>query len=224
MSQETQNRGGCASWFKWIIGVIIALLAAGGGIVALLNYIDPPTNYEATRIAQNDLENNLEDWINFSPQSLSGDPQEATLQGLDAIDFETGHISAAPSQTDRDWDLQFGCWPENMESLRVFEGVSWFEYGTANFESIKYRDIRDANFAAQKHAQTGYFDLYYLHKGNVPADGFIYLFKTLDDHVVKFQIVGYELVDSNPLVCRNISIRYEAFPVVADPPRPVSGG
>ena len=113
MSQETQNRGGCASWFKWIIGVIIALLAAGGGIVALLNYIDPPTNYEATRIAQNDLENNLEDWINFSPQSLSGDPQEATLQGLDAIDFETGHISAAHSQTDRDWDLQFGCWPDS---------------------------------------------------------------------------------------------------------------
>jgi hypothetical protein len=27
-----------AEWFKWVIGVIIALLAAGGGIVALLQY------------------------------------------------------------------------------------------------------------------------------------------------------------------------------------------
>lgn len=30
------------NWFKWIIGTLITLLAAGGGIVALLTYFNPP--------------------------------------------------------------------------------------------------------------------------------------------------------------------------------------
>lgn len=44
MSVGSNNSQGCAvwlaSWFKWLIGTIIALLAAGSGIVALLNYFN----------------------------------------------------------------------------------------------------------------------------------------------------------------------------------------
>ncbi len=41
MSAGSSGSDGCASWFKWLVGVLIALLAAGSGIVALLNYFTP---------------------------------------------------------------------------------------------------------------------------------------------------------------------------------------
>jgi len=31
-----------ADWFKWVVGITISLLAAGGGIVAILNYVNSP--------------------------------------------------------------------------------------------------------------------------------------------------------------------------------------
>lgn len=34
MSNSTSNHGGCAGWFKWIVGSFIALLGASGGIAA----------------------------------------------------------------------------------------------------------------------------------------------------------------------------------------------
>lgn len=43
------HREGCAGWFKWIVGTIVGLLGAGGGIVALISLVDandpppPPT-------------------------------------------------------------------------------------------------------------------------------------------------------------------------------------
>lgn len=42
MARYSSDSQGCADWFKWLVGIVVALLAAGGGIVALLNYIDPP--------------------------------------------------------------------------------------------------------------------------------------------------------------------------------------
>lgn len=42
MTDNRTNREGCAGWFKWIIGTFIALLGAGGGIVALLSIGKPP--------------------------------------------------------------------------------------------------------------------------------------------------------------------------------------
>jgi hypothetical protein len=42
MAGNSDTSNGCAGWFKWAIGALIALLAAGGGIVALLNYINRP--------------------------------------------------------------------------------------------------------------------------------------------------------------------------------------
>jgi hypothetical protein len=42
MSRNTNNSKGCGSWLQWLVGILIALLAAGGGIVALLGYINQP--------------------------------------------------------------------------------------------------------------------------------------------------------------------------------------
>ena len=41
MTDRRVNREGCAGWFKWIVGTFIALLGAGGGIVALINIGQP---------------------------------------------------------------------------------------------------------------------------------------------------------------------------------------
>ena len=42
MADNRTNREGCAGWFKWIVGTFIALLGAGGGIVALMSLGQPP--------------------------------------------------------------------------------------------------------------------------------------------------------------------------------------
>jgi hypothetical protein len=150
----------------------------------------------------------------FSPAPITSN--ETTLRGLDRIDLETGLVSAAPA-ADRPWDLLFGCWPESRESLRALDGVSWFEKGVANFDAIPYRDLRDANYAAPTNPETGYPDLYFAHMSNVPGKGYTFYIKTPEGNVAKLQITGYELVDNNPAVCRNMSIRYEVFPVVSGP-------
>lgn len=41
MTHDSSSSEGCASWFKWLIGIVVAVLAAGSGIVALLNYLNP---------------------------------------------------------------------------------------------------------------------------------------------------------------------------------------
>ncbi len=42
MSRGSNSSEGCSGLAKWLVGTFIALLAAGGGIVALLNYVKPP--------------------------------------------------------------------------------------------------------------------------------------------------------------------------------------
>lgn len=218
MARDSQ---GCAGWFKWLIGIVIALLGAGGGIVALLNYQDSQKQKELDRYQQGlqQYQQELQQWNNFSPTSLSNGSQEVVLIGSESIDLESGLHNASPLP-DRQWDLQFGCWPDSMESLRALEGVSWSELGLNDFDAITYREIRDANYLRQNNSTTGYYDLYYLHKGNVPGEGYVFFIKTPEGNVAKLQILGYETVDPNPLVCRNMKIRYEVFPFVNDPPRP----
>jgi hypothetical protein len=57
-----------ASRMKWVVGVIITLLGAGGGIVALLDYLNRPT------VRMSELEYNVdryggEDYSNFTSPS-----------------------------------------------------------------------------------------------------------------------------------------------------------
>lgn len=214
MSQGSGDSKGCAGWFKWLVGILIALLGAGGGIVALLNYFEAQDQQKWQQYYSE-----VEAWKNFSPSSLTGTAQDATLRGLDSIDFESGLISSNPPDG-RQMDLLFGCWPDSYESLRATDGTSWVEVGTRDFQSIQYRELRDSEYVSFQNPSTGYNDLYFAHMSNVPGENFVYFIRTGEGNVVKFQILGYELIDNNPLVCRNMYIRYEVFPVVSDPPRP----
>ena len=200
------------SWFRWIVGVIVSVLAAGGGIVAILQYQD-----SRAAEAQARYQREIEIWRNFSPKSLSIGVQRVEFRPLDRFDLESGHVTGVP---ERQWDLLFGCWPQGRESLRASVGVSWSDRGVANFEKVRYREIRDARFVAPKHQRTGYLDLYYAHRSNTPRDGYIFFIKTTEGNVAKIQITGYRVVDPNPKVCRNVKLQYEVFPVVGDPPKP----
>ena len=154
------------SWFRWIVGIIVSILAAGGGIVALLEYQDSRSK-EAEALYQR----KLEIWSNFSPNSLSGGVQNVELRPLDRFDLETGHATGVPEMQ---WDLLFGCWPQGRESLRAARGVSWSDRGVANLNKVGYREIRDANFISPKNSITGYPDFYFAHKSNVPREGYIF--------------------------------------------------
>ena len=61
---------------KWIVGTIIALLAAGGGIVALLNYIDtqkvecPEGQILEIRVGESQLINGFSDVTKFTGVSV----------------------------------------------------------------------------------------------------------------------------------------------------------
>jgi hypothetical protein len=102
--------------------------------------------FEATQTARAAYQIELEKWLSFSPPSLKGGTQTGKLMG--SFDFVTGRIDLAPNNN-RQWDLAFICGPGGYEALRALEGVSWFELGVANFDNIKYRDLRDAKFIAK---------------------------------------------------------------------------
>ncbi|MDY6994085.1 MAG: hypothetical protein SVR94_15985 [Pseudomonadota bacterium] len=203
------------SWFKWAVGSIIALIAAGGGLVAILNYYDNKRAEDNLRYQQA-----LEEWNNFSPESITGGVQEVKLRGADRFDLETGRFTSNPEPGFR-WDLQFVCGTNAREAMRVpGDNVAWHEFGVLNFESIKYRELRDANYISRRHNVTNYYDLYYAHKSNVPQDGYTFAVKTTDDNVALVQIAGYESIDPNPEVCRNVELKYDVYPIVDDPPKP----
>ena len=203
------------TWFKWIVGSIIALIGAGGGLVSVLQYLD--AKGEA---AEQRYQHELVDWERFSPHSISHGVQKVEVRGGDRFNLETGRVTSNPDSTDT-WDLMIGCWPQARESLRAADGVEWLDLGVIDFSALRYRDIRDAKYKSQRHPKTGYRDLYYAHRSNVPGKGYAFAIKTSDNNVAKVQIVSYVSVDPDPEVCRNVSLLYEVFPVVTDPPRPL---
>ncbi|MEH6537757.1 MAG: hypothetical protein V7719_15255 [Psychroserpens sp.] len=200
------------SRLNWFIGIFISILAAGGGIVALLEYNDSVKTKE-----NKNHQKQLTDWENFSPESLSLGVQNVTLLGSAPFDLESGHTTTGFSN--KTTDIFFGCWPQGNESLRASKGVSWSDQGVINFENIKYRKIRDAKFVSKKHKKSKNFDLYYDHKSNVPRKGHVFFIKTVEGNVAKIQIIDY-ISDANPQVCRSMKLKYEVFPVVKDPPKP----
>ena len=200
------------SKLNWFIGILVSILAAGGGIVALLEYNDSIKREENI-----DHQKRMAEWNNFSPESISLGVGTIDLWPNAPFDLESGHRTTGAS--DRTTDIIFKCWPQGNESLRASKGVSWSDQGVKKFENISYRKIRDAKFVSPKHNKTKKFDLFYAHKSNVPRKGHVFFIKTVEGNIAKIQIVKY-IADSNPQVCRSMRIKYEVFPVVKDPPRP----
>jgi hypothetical protein len=42
IADDPNKAQGCAGWLKWLVGTGLALVAAGGSIVAILQYLNPP--------------------------------------------------------------------------------------------------------------------------------------------------------------------------------------
>ena len=211
MSINTDNKKK-GSRLNWFIGIFISILAAGGGIVALLEYNDSIIKKD-----NKDFEKEMVAWENFSPESLSLGVQSDIILASAPYDLEKGSMITGFSN--KTSDFSFGCWPQGNESLRAFKGVSWSNQGVMNFENIKYRKIRDATFSSPNHQKSGNLDLFFAHKSSVPRKGHVFFIKTVEGNIAKVQIIDY-ISGGNPQVCRSIKIKYEVFPIVKDPPKP----
>ncbi|WP_319405519.1 hypothetical protein [uncultured Desulfosarcina sp.] len=163
---------------------------------------------------------NLENWVRFSPVSKSIKPMEILLRPLDRLNLEDGWASGVKNPGVY-YDLVYVTGPGGYEILRAENGVSWYLKGLANFESILYREIRDAPYFSQIHNKTGYPDLFYSHMSNAPPVGTVYFVKTRENNVTKIQILGYinEYYGSQ-VIARNMKLKIETFPIVSDPPKP----
>lgn len=71
----------------------------------------------------------------FTPRSLSRGPMTTIIRSVDYLDLETGSKTTLRNN-EKKWDLMFCCGPTGKEYLRALNGVSWYELGVADFESI----------------------------------------------------------------------------------------
>ena len=204
-----------ASWLKWSVGAVIALIGAAGGAVAVLEYLDAKRAAAETRYQQA-----IAGWEAFTPALISQQEQVEVLWGWD-IDLDVGLV--AMSLSGSNWDLQSElelihreeagkkrAVGTKWEGLRANTNVQWAHLGVVEFSAVAYRDIRDATF------QTGGW-LYRSHPTAAPGPGYIFAIKTSDGNLAKLQIVRYEPHNS---YSRRMFVRYEVYPIVPDPPRP----
>lgn len=223
MTEKSKNYG---VWARWFIGILLG----GGGLIGIMQFLEDRNirkeesrkeiqrqQKEQTEAMIAQFQKDLSDWNIFSPPAIS--KNYSTLRGLDAIDLELGNISSNLNQSNS-WDLRFICGPNGMEGLRAMNGCQWKEIGVQEFNDISYKTILESDFSTRRNSASGNTDLFYLHKSNVPGPKYTYFIKTADGNIGKVQIQAYQAVDPNPMVCRNIKLQYELFPVVNYPPKP----
>ena len=223
MSEKSTNYG---VWVRWTIGILLS----GGGLIGVMQYLDDRDvsirkfKEEQRKEQQSQAEKviekhkqNLADWEAFSPPLIS--KNLFTLRGGDALDVELGNISSNLNQSNA-WDFRFICGPNGYEALRAANGCLWKEVGVQDFNTISYKTILESEFSSRRNSTSGYPDLFYAHKSNVPGKNYTYFIKTADGNIGKLQIQGYQTVDNNPQVCRNTKLQYELFPVVKYPTKP----
>lgn len=172
---------------------------------------------QAHDVAMKKYKQDLAEWEVFSPQHIT--QNVLALRGGDALDAELGNISSNLNNSNS-WDLRFVCGPNGYEVLRALNGCLWKEVGVQDFNSISYKTIFESKFSSRRNSTTGYPDLFYAHKSNVPGKGYTYFIKTADGNIGILQILDYQNVDINPEVCRNIKLQYKLFPTVKYPAKP----
>lgn len=217
--KNTKNKG---STLKWLIGILISLVAAGGGIVKLLEYRDSQQDQEIEIGKQKEAadQEKIFEWENFSPASLANGTQIVELRGGSYLNLENGHISDMHELQKSDLLFSKGGGVYGHEYLRALNKAAWSDIGVVNFEDIKYREIRDARYSSPKNNKSGYPDLFYAYGSGVPRVGYVFFIKTIEGNVAKIRIQDYKSFNNNPAVVRNIVFKYEVFPIVNDPPRP----
>lgn len=203
------------SWFKWVIGTLIALIGAAGGLVALLEYLDAKDFEKQQKYLLQ-----LKEWEEFSPQSISHGDHDVEMMGGWYIDLDKGQVSM--SMIGSSWDLQFKVDLSNNEGFRANDDVEWSPLGVVDFSSIDYREIRDAKYVVPRQLDTRpkrkddkY--LYLSHVTSAPVPGYAFTLRTSAKNVALVQIHEYRL---HPSGSRNVVLRYKVFPDVAGPSRP----
>lgn len=203
-------------WVKWVVGSLIAAISAGGGLVAVLNYVDDRSD-EANKAYREAMA----EWEAFSPESIASKPQVVEISAGKCLDLDRGRLVEMIS---RDWELCFHWYRDDSRiGLSIGNNVQVVEFGVAEFAQIDYRSLRDAAFTE---APTIYRDLPMLfrqHKNDAPRAGYTYFLKLPTRRVAKVQIVRYgesRLMENADLMWPYVQLRYEVFPIVPDPPRP----
>lgn len=67
MTEKSTQSG----WIKWTVGAVITLMGAGGGLVAVLQYLD-----DRRATAWREYQEAFAEWEAYSPESIAGGPQE----------------------------------------------------------------------------------------------------------------------------------------------------
>lgn len=199
------------SWIKWSVGVVIGLIGAAGGAVAVFEYLDAKqANKEKI------YEREMAEWKTFAPPPIGQNERVEMMLGW-YLDLDKGLI--AMSLIGKKWDLKTEsdliihdnrAVGTKWEGMRVNSNVQWTHIGVADYDLIGYREIRDAKF------QSGNW-VYQSHPTAAPGPGYIFAIKTSEGNVAKLQILDYKPHNS---YSRKIFLRYVVYPVVADPPRP----
>ena len=211
MNQSTPRAG----WIKWVVGSSIALIGAGGGLVAFMQYLDARRD---AKIRQ--YEADLAEWNSFSPQSTTFGAQELEIKGGECVDLNLGRPADSISS---DADLCFFFWPDERKwGLAVFNGVAWADLGVVDFASVDYRTVRDAPFKGPNSTRGEIDFLYKTDKDDVPGPRYTYALRLNGEQVAKVQIKAYREERRFDRDWPYVRIVYEVFPILPDPPRPRS--
>jgi len=209
-------------WAKWLIGTVIAIIGAGGGIVAILKYVS-----DKEHMAEHEYRNAIEAWEKFSPISLSLSPQQIDIVAGECVDLNLGRTESV-DPFDSKLDLCFQWWQfKDFYALSTQANIGVAELGVVNFLEIRYRTLEEAPFVLLEKYQNYVPHLFgWSPKSERPPPGFVYVLKLPTNHIAKVQIVEYGekmkhgKLPNSSMLYPYVRILYEVFPIVAIPPEP----
>lgn len=212
MATQSEHSG----WFKWTLGAVIALLGAGGGLVAVLKYLD-----DRSIAAERKYQEALAAWEAFAPSSISLGSQEAEVEVGECLDLDLGRMLDFLAD---DRDLCFHRWPdEDVIALSAHPDVLAADLGVVDFSQISYRAVRDAPFVEIPSFEGGLPFLFRSKVNRAPRSGYTYALRLPSRRVAKVQILKYEERPHERipnLSWARVHLRYEVLPITPDPPRP----
>jgi hypothetical protein len=160
MSRDSQ---GSAGWFKWLVGVMITLLAAGSGIVALLNYFNPPQAPTPTPAPLEKLtyvddhvgwagKRAFQNSFDFYIDRYSSDYHYfLTFQVVTSSDIQCGETSGTVSIEPN--TLNRVVWNWNNTNVNCYESSEW------NFDGLSPESVVFAKDAAVRYGNTESIDI-----------------------------------------------------------------
>jgi hypothetical protein len=139
--------------------------------------------------------------------------QQGTISPSSGFDLDGGYSEAVVGyKAGTTYDLVFGCGLNGEEFLRALTGTSWVRSPNDDF-TVGPEILRQAQYAAPTDAASGYPDLFRVASRASANEkvGTVYFVRTSDHNLAKVRIAGYQAVDPNPMVCRQLRIEYVLY-------------